>query len=299
MNSSLSHLRPIFFALAGFSFWVVADSCVKLVTEYNLPFYEIVGFTGLFGSLMLVLIYGPQGKVRELWPKKPKAQCVRVALAISCLTANTFALHHLPLTIFYVVVFTSPMMIAVLAAMFLKEHLGWQKIVAIIVGFVGVVVAIDPWNNFGGGDWVGYVTAGASALFFAIATVMLRSMSQAETPQSMTFFTAFVEAVLGIGLSLWHGVMPGLALLGILVVMGAINATGNLFNSLALKHTAAATVEQFHYSQIIIGALIGYFVWHETPTYPTILGAVIIIASGLYVVAAAHQAEKKRLSFTG
>lgn len=298
MNLSLRHLRPIFYALAGFSFWVLADTCMKLGGEARLPFYELVGFMGLFASLALALFYAPQGRVRELWPQNPKAQTWRVAMAVACATTNTFALNHLPLTVFYVVVFTAPMMIAVLASVFLKEHLTWQKIAAIVVGFIGVVIAIDPWNSLDGGDWIGYAAAAASALFFAIATVLLRFMTQSETPQSMTFFTAFIEAILGLGLMLWHMVSVAPMILALLALMGAINAIGNLLNSMALKYVTAATVEQFHYTQIIMGAFLGWLIWHDVPTLPTIIGAVVIIASGLYVAAATHQAEKTAARLT-
>ena len=296
MTPAYSHLRPIFLSLAGFALWVVADSCMKLAGEANLPPHEVVAFLGLFAALSLVLFYAPQGKFKQLLPQKPVKQIPRALMAFGCVMANAVALKHLPLTIFYIMVFTSPMIIVIMAAIWLNERLNVAKVLAVIVGFVGVVIAVDPWNSSGGGDWIGYVAVSFSALFYAIATVILRAQSQTESPLSIIFATAVIEAILGFSVMLLHAVPVPFAVLGILAVMGAVNIAGNLCNATALKFTTAATVEQFHYSQIIFGALIGFFVWHETPSLSAFIGVAIIIATGLYVATSAHQDHKRSVS---
>lgn len=293
MNCVPVYLRPMVYAFTGFTLWVGADTLMKLAGEAALPPYEVVGFMGFFAALSLAVVYGARGQIRALWPQKPAQQLPRILLAFGCVVANAFALKHLPLTIFYIVVFTSPMMIAVLAALFLRENLGFVRLAAIVVGFLGVIIAIDPWNSFGHGDWFGYGMAFLSALFFAIATVLLRVMAKLESLPSIMFLTAFVEAILGLGLMAFHAVPVPWPVVGILALMGCVNVTGNIMNGLALRHTDAATVEQFHYSQIVIGALLGYSIWHDVPNWHVYLGAAVIIASGLYVVASAHYAEKR------
>lgn len=292
MKSSLSHLYAIFFATAGFALWVLADTCMKLAGEADLPSYEVVGILGICAVAFLIAINAPKRRLEDLWPKRPGPLAFRGLLAFGCVMANTVALKHLPLTLFYVAVFTSPMIVAILGASILREHLGWTKVAAIIVGFAGVVIAIDPWNNFGGGDWIGYGAATVSVLFYVVMTLWMRKLTQTETPLSMTFITGLVEAVLGIGLMLWHAVPVAPALMLILVAMGVMNVVGNLCNAHALLRAPAATVEQFHYTQIIFGAVLGYLIWHDVPTAATIIGAAIIIASGLYVAATAHRDNK-------
>lgn len=292
MSGSVHPIRAIVLALTGFALWVIADSCMKLAGEAELPPYEVVGFMGLFAGMTIASFFAAQGKVRELWPKKPMPQVLRSLMAFGCVMSNAVALKHLPLTVFYVVVFTSPMIIALLAAVFLREHLTWQKIIAIVVGFCGVVFAIDPWANLGSGDWIGYAAASAASLFFSLGTVMLRFTSQSETTHSIIFMTALVEVVLSAGLMMWHVEPVSWSVLAIMAVMGSMNGIGNLFNANALQLAPAATVEQFHYTQIVFGALVGFAVWHEIPTQHTIIGAVVIIASGLYIAASAHQADK-------
>jgi len=296
VKTTLLHLRSITMAVIGYTLWVVSDAGIKLVVESKLPPYEVVAFLGLFAALSIAIFYGGQGKVRELWPKKPMNQIIRSLLAFGCVTCNAIALKHLPLTVFYVVVFTSPMIVALLASCTLREHLSWSKIIAIVVGFVGVVIAIDPWDHLSGGDWIGYAAATGSAVFYSFATTMLRFTSQSETTHSIIFMTGMVEVILGFGLMFWHAVPVPLSVLMIMALMGAVCGSGSIFNANALKHTDAATVEQFHYTQIIFGALIGYAIWHEVPTHNTVFGAIVIVVSGIYIAAVAHQADKNAIA---
>ncbi len=287
-----THMRAILYALGGFALWVLSDSLMKFIGEVNLPFYQIIAFLGFFGVSYLSLTYVVRGRISELWPKNPRQQVGRSVAAFACAGSGAVALHHLPLTLFYVVVFVAPMLTAILASVFLNEKLGWQKVTAIVVGFAGVVIAIDPLGSLGNGDWIGYAAAVTSASFFAVATVLLRFMNQNETPQSMMFMTGLTEALIGFTLMFWYAVPMQWWVVAVLAIMGLFNILGNLLNCHALRLTEVATVEQFHYTQIITGALIGYLVWHEVPTLHTIIGAAIIVASGLYVATMHHPAMK-------
>jgi drug/metabolite transporter (DMT)-like permease len=117
---------------------------MKLAGESHLPSYEVVGLMGFFGCLTLVTAQTARKKIRALWPRKPSHQVARSLLALGNVMINTVALAHLPLTMFYITVFTSPMIIALLAAWLLKERLDRHKVAAIVIGFVGVVIAIEP-----------------------------------------------------------------------------------------------------------------------------------------------------------
>jgi drug/metabolite transporter (DMT)-like permease len=292
MDTSPQHLRAILYALLGFSLWVLVDASIKLMGEASLPPSEIVGFLGFFCATFAAAGHMARGgHVRGLWPVRIGKQTIRALLVFGCVMANAVALKHLPLTLFYITVFTAPMVIAIMASLFLRERLTWQKIAAVIAGFIGVVVAIAPWDSSSGGDWIGYAAASAGVLFFSLATVWLRTMAQTESVRSLVFFTGLVEAMSGFAVMAWSGAPVIWPLLPMLALAGAFNVVGNVYNYMSLQLTAAATVEQFHYTQIIFGALIGYIVWHEVPSQHMIFGAAIIIVSGLYV-AHSHRTAK-------
>jgi drug/metabolite transporter (DMT)-like permease len=292
LNTSISHLRAIGFALIGFTFWVFADTCMKLAGEASLPPYEVVAFLGFFAALLMMAKTKIQGKtLKFLWPRKPRAQLGSALLSLGTNAANVIALKHLSLALFYAAVFTEPMLIALLASFLLHEHLNWKKGIATVAGFAGVIIAINPWANLGSSDWIGYAAVLASTIFFTANTLWLRVMTQTESADSLAFFSSLVGAVCCGVLMLWHTQPVDLYNLFILFVMAFLAVIGSLCCFIALRLTAAATVEQFHYTQIVTGAILGYIIWHDIPAFHTILGAAIIIGSGLYIAAHAHKTE--------
>lgn len=278
-------------AASSFALWVGVDTCMKLAGEASLPPYEIVAAMGLIGALMMLLFYGPRGKLAELWPKKPHSQVIRGNLSLISVFCNAIALKHLPLTLFYVTVFTAPMVIAILAAFILKERLTIGKALAVIAGFIGVVIAINPFQDFSNGEWIGYAAATASTMSYAISTIWLRRLTQGETTASTTFITSLVE---GFGCSVflfWYAAPITPYIFGLLFAMGLLCTIGNFAFYGALKFTTAANVAQFHYIQIILGALAGYLIWRDVPEWHLYLGAALIIASGLYIANHARKAS--------
>jgi drug/metabolite transporter (DMT)-like permease len=284
----LSNLPAIGFAVAGFTSWVFSDTLMKIAGEADLPSHEVIAFLCLFSTAMLAVKGAAQGSVLALWPRRPGRQIGRTLLGLGCGLANTVALPHLPLTLFYAAVFTAPMVISLLAAAVLRERLTGVQIAAIVAGFAGVVVAIDPLGSLTEGDGIGYAAVFVGVLCFSGSAVWLRVITQSETADSIAFFSSVTGAVLCGGLTAWHAVPVSPSMLLILFVMAAFTLIGQLCNFTAMRLATAATVSQFHYTQIVAGAALGFLIWHEIPSLHTVIGAGIIIASGIYIAARGH-----------
>jgi drug/metabolite transporter (DMT)-like permease len=283
-------LPAIGLAVAGFTSWVFSDTLMKLASEADLPPHEVVAFLCLFGAVMMLVKGAAQGSVTALWPRQPARQLGRIVAALGCTLANTVALKHLPLTVFYMAVFTAPMVISALAAVFLRERLTAAQVIAIIAGFAGVVVAVDPLNakmqgGWSQGDWIGYAAVFISVLCFSASAVWLRVLAQTETTDSLAFFSGVAGMAVCGGLMAWHAVPVSISMLLILLAMAVFTLIGQLCNYTAMRLATAATVSQFHYTQIVAGAALGFLIWHEVPDLHTVLGAAIIIGSGLYIAA--------------
>jgi drug/metabolite transporter (DMT)-like permease len=292
MKPRITNLQAIGFGLLAYFLWALSDAFMKLAGESNLSPYEIVGLLGAIGATVMFIRACLQRKVKTLWPKNPRAQTLRAFLATLLNCVNVVALHHLPLALFYITVFTAPMMICLLAWIFLKEKMEWPKIAAIIAGFIGVIIAINPFGVASHGDWIGYAMALISAVIFAMNMVWLRAMTQSESSDSLIFYNAFVAMIFGFTITLWHADPVGLKLMLVLIIMSILSLLGNLALYQAIKNAMAATISQFHYSQLVVGALLGFFIWHEVPTISMVVGAGIIIASGLYIANHTRKAEK-------
>ena len=283
MNRPLSHPAAICFAIAGFTCWVLCDSVIKLAGQSQLPVYEIVAFLGIFMAMFIAVYAACRGDVPELWPKRPKRLLVRSCLDVGNNLCVVVALRHLSLTLFYILVFTSPLLVAVLGRVFLRERLDWRKSLAIMAGFLGILVAVYPSRATGSSAWLGVGACAVCITCFSIVIVWSRVISQTERAETMTFFSGLVSAVVGLlGMVVFAvPVRPGLLMA--LLVMGLLGALGNICVFTALRATTAATVSQYHYTQLVSGTIVAYLLFRERPTSWMLAGAALIVASGLYV----------------
>src|SRR4051812_29175584 len=167
-SARISDLGAIGFALAGFTFWVLADSTIKLVGRSGLPPYEMVAFLGLFMAIFLAIYALARRELHLLRPHRWDRQVARACLDMANNVCVVIALRHLTLTLFYILIFLSPTMITLLSAVFLREGLTWRKALAIVTGFAGVVIAVSPWSSARQGDWTGLFACMICVVCFSV-----------------------------------------------------------------------------------------------------------------------------------
>ena len=289
MKASVSHLGAIGFALAGFTFWVLTDTVIKLAGHSSLPAYEVVAFLGLFIAGFLFLYTLWRHDLRHLWPRNLFRQLVRSLLDLGNNLGVVIALRHLSLTLFYILIFMAPMVTTILSAIFLRERLTWRKGLAVATGFAGVVIAIDPFGAARHADWAGYAACLLCVACFSVNMVWSRVLTQTETPESLTFFSGLVMAVAGFGLMLGHAVPLTPELTGMLVGMGLFCSLGTLCFFIALRHTSAANVSQYHYTQLITGGVMAWLIWRQKPSASMLIGGALIVGAGLFIAWAASR----------
>jgi len=288
MKPSVSDFGAIGFALAGFTLWVMADSSIKLLGNSGLPAYEVVAFLGLFMAMFLGVYSVVRRDAQALRPRSVKRQMLRACLDMTNNVCVVVALRHLTLTLFYILVFMAPMVIALLSAFFLREGLSWRRGLAVVGGFTGVVVAVHPWGSARQGDWIGFGACMICVACFSVNMVWSRVLTRTESPESLAFCSGLVTATAGFSMMLFHAMPLTLPLTAGLLAIGAFCAAGTLCFYIAVKHTSAANVSQYHYTQLITGTLVSYLVWHDKPGFFVVLGGTLILASGLYIAVSAR-----------
>ncbi len=289
MNSRVSDFQAIGLALAGFTLWVLADSTIKLIGKSTLPAYEVIAFLGLVTVAVLIIYTMARREIGLLRPVTPKLQVVRSCLDLINNLCVVVALRHVPLTLFYILVFTSPMLITILAALFLNEKIEVKKGLAIVTGFAGVLIAVNPFGSSRPGDWIGYAACGVCVVCFSVNMVWSRVLTRTETTESLTLFSGVVMVVAGFGAMLFHTEPLTPRLLLALSATGCFCALGSICFFIALKHTSAANVSQYHYTQLVTGALVAYLVWREVPSRYMVMGGVLIVLAGLYIALVASR----------
>jgi len=291
MKARVSDLTAMFFAVFGFTFWVLGDSCIKRIGQYGLPPQEIVAFMGFFMAVTLALQAAVRRRLGNLRPCSVVRQVLRALLDMTNNVCVVIALRHLSLTMFYILVFTSPMVISLLSAGFLGERITPKKALALLVGFGGVVIAVDPFSHAQHIDLIGLASCLVCVACFSVNMVWSRVLTRTEPPESLAFCSGVVTAVAGLALTSIHPHPLTPTLLLALGMMGVFCAAGTLSFYFAVKHTSASNVSQFHYTQLLTGALISYLVWHDKPGLLMLFGGSLIIGSGLLIAVAARDAK--------
>jgi drug/metabolite transporter (DMT)-like permease len=283
MIQSLTHREAIALAIIGFTLWVLTDTAIKLVNQSGLPWYETLAFLGLFMAVFMFARALARRDLRALLPHKFRPQILRSALDLGNNISVIVALRHLTLTVFYILIFLAPIVVALLSPLLLRERMTLKKSLAILTGFAGVVIAVHPWGGSREADWIGFLACMGCVACFSINIVWSRVLTQTENPESLTLFSAAVMALTGFALMLHHAAPLSGRNAALLIAMGLLCAIGSLCFFVALKHTTAANVSQFHYTQLVAGALMSWLVWRQPPSLFTLLGAVLIIVSGVYI----------------
>lgn len=286
--SRLSHRQAIALAVAGFTLWVLTDTSIKLVNQAGLPWYETLAFLGLFMAIFMFARGLFRGDLHSLRPHRLRPQLLRSALDLGNNICVIIALRHLTLTLFYILIFLAPIVVALLSPVLLRERMTLKKALAILAGFSGVVIAVHPWGGSRQADAVGFLACMICVACFSTNIVWSRVLTQTEDPESLTLFSAVVMALTGFALTIGSGFSHPAApltprLLALLVAMGMLCSVGSLCFFFALRHTTAANVSQFHYTQLVTGALMAWLLWRQAPDLFTVAGAILIIVSGVYI----------------
>lgn len=281
---SISHLRAIMYGVMAYAMWATADGFIKLAGQEHISPFQVMAFYGIACCSVIFVFAACQGRLAALKPKRVRLELARTLTLTAMGLANVVAFTHLQLTQVYAVVFAAPMIMAIYAALFMREHLSWQKGLAIAVGFVGVIIGLDPSGIDTGGDArLGYIALPFCLILYVAGMLMTRVLAKTEHTESMAFFPQAGRFLLTLPICVLDFQPMTPAVWVYVLASGVFGSIGWLLISAAFKRAPTAVVAPTHYSQMIFGAILGYFVWHSAPTLNLALGATIIIASGLYL----------------
>jgi drug/metabolite transporter (DMT)-like permease len=211
--------------------------------------------------------------------ERPWLQLVRVGLSTLEVLAFFVAVIYLPLADVITYYLASPIFVTAGSAIFLGEKVGWRRWSAVLVGFAGVLVALQPSAQ--SVTWPALIALGGSLSF---AVLMLVTRSLRATPDIVLASTQFVGTfVVGAALAPFGWLAPSLSHIGLFVAAGAISVGALLCVNRSLRLAPASVVVPYQYSMIIWAVMFGYLVFGDVPTLATIAGAAIIIGAGIYI----------------
>lgn len=266
-------------SMAGFT---CNDAIVKLVTE-RLPLFETIFLRGLFAAAFIGALAYARGALafrprRADWGPLGLRTAAEIGATVFFLTALT----HMPLANATAVLQTAPLAVTMAAALVLREAVGWRRWSAIAIGFLGVLLIVRPGAD---GFDLYALYALVAVGFVTLRDLATRRMTAGTPTLYASTLTAGAVAALGGAATLagaWTG--PTAAELGLLAAGAVFLLVGYVFGVEAMRVGELSVVTPFRYSIMIWALLLGWVVFAEAPDAPTLVGAAVVAAAGLYTL---------------
>lgn len=264
--------------LFGIFLFVVNDTLGKwLVATYSVG--QVLLIRSAAALVILVPLIWRTGLAPLFRVEQPRMQATRVGFSTFEVFCFYTAVIYLPLADVMTFWLAAPIYVAALSPFFLGEHVGWRRWTAIMIGFVGVIVALQP--SAATLTLPAFVAIAGS---FAFAFMMLTGRSLRATPDvTLVFWQTIGALLLGLVLAPLTWVTPDGFDLALLALLGVVAMFAHMCINRALKLADAATVAPFQYTLLFWAVIFGYLVFGDVPRLAMLAGAVIIVGAGLFI----------------
>jgi drug/metabolite transporter (DMT)-like permease len=272
------NLRSMLVAVAMFS---VMDTSMKLLAA-GFPAMQVAALRSL-ASLPLVCAWlvwrgGLRSVLQVRWP----LHFLRAVIGIAMLALFAFGVRTLSLAEAYSIFFIGPILITALSVVVLKERVDAPRWIAIGVGMLGVLVVLRPSGD--GLMSLGGLAILASAVGYAVSAVSGRILARTDRSEHMVFWLMLMMSVGAGALAAPQWVAVELRHLPLLAMLAVSGFLAQLAITEAFNHGEASVVAPFEYTALAFGVAIDWLIWNTLPDAYTLLGAAIIIGSGLYLI---------------
>jgi drug/metabolite transporter (DMT)-like permease len=275
-------------AALGIALRVAAMACfaslsaiVKWSGGRGIPTFEIIFFRNAFAFIPLAFYIWRTTGPSVLKTDRPLGHAVRSGVGLIAMICGFSAVQRLALTDATAFQFAAPLFMTAFSALILHERVGWHRWGAVLVGFAGVLIMTRPSGHM---NLVGVSLALAGAVGAALANVAIRQMADTERGATIVFYFTLGGTLLGLAGSAFHWVTPDAQTLGLLILGGLIGGVGQLLLTQAVSIAPVGVVAPFDYTQLVWATGFGLVIWGELPRSTTVAGALVVAASGVYIL---------------
>jgi len=274
------NVRGALFMAVSMAGFCLNDTTMKLVFA-DLGLFQSIFLRGLLVSLLIAVLAARRNQLMHR-PSRQDARYLGLRVVGECGSAVCFlsALYHLPLANATAIIQAIPLAITLAAALLFGEPVGWRRYSAITIGFIGVLIIVRPGAE---GFTVYSFWAVAAMGFMVLRDLSTRRFSHAIPSLYVAFVTALLTAVFAGLMALtqdWQPMAP--RHLGLLTAAAAFVYVGYLFSINAMRIGEVAFVSPFRYTVLIWAIILGIIVFGDIPDGWTLVGAAIVVATGIY-----------------
>jgi drug/metabolite transporter (DMT)-like permease len=269
-------------AAAGAYFMFTVMYVFAKLLSVNHSVIEIAFYRNLIACMpFLILIFGFGHRDILVIRSKPTVVGLRALFGSISLMTTFTAFSLMPMADTTVLLFTASLFIPILGVFFLGERVGPYRWAAVIIGFTGVIIMVQPTGDV---YTLGIAVAMVAACMHAALQVVLRYLGRFERPMTVTFYFVVIGTLVTALPLPFVAVQPTMAEVPLFFGVGLSGAAAQWLLSTAFRHAPAAIVTVFNYSSIVWATLFGWMFWNEWPLPAVLAGAVVVIASNLLMI---------------
>ncbi|HYC64737.1 MAG TPA: DMT family transporter [Reyranellaceae bacterium] len=279
--SSSSHaLSGIYYRMGALVLFCTMDAMVKELGD-RYGSFQLMLFRTVIAAIPLAYIIHRAGGLHVVKSKRPWLQVARVVTGFASLFGFFYVFPRMPLVDAYAISYAAPLFMTALAVPLLGEPVGWRRWSAVVVGFAGVLLMLDPWGiSF---HAMSLIVLGAT-FAYALSTVLIRLISRHDHDAASIFwFSVAASAVSLVGAIpewKWPSAIDWVWLVGV----GLLGGVAQIFSTRALRLAEAGVLAPFDYASIVLAVLFGYLWFKEEPSSMVWWGLPLVIGSGLYIL---------------
>ena len=265
----------MFLSIIGFS---LMDIIVKWSVDY--PVGQVLFFRGFFGIIFYFLII-PRERIKNFYQtERPGLHCLRCVSGLIAIVAIFIALRKLPLATVVSISFAAPIFTTILSIFLLSERVGIYRWLAVIVGFLGILIITEPGISELN---IYYIFPIIFCLGLSYVAITLRQLSTTEPVWLISLFFSIAITLMSLLTLPWGWVMPSSNHFLILSLIGIFGGASNLWLSQSYKYSEVSLVTPLKYLTLVFAIIFGYFIWGEIPTLKTLVGALLVVTSTLII----------------
>ncbi len=283
MSTPLSpNLRGALYMTLSMAAFTLNDACVKLVAE-TVPLFQVIFLRGLGTTILLAIFVQMTTGLRPSWPRRDRPLIAGRTLAeIAAMVTFTLALTNMAIANATAILAALPLVVTLGAALVFGDKVGWRRLSAICIGFVGVLLIVQPGTD-GFNIWSLLVLL--SVLVITARDLFTRAFSPTVPTMTVAVLTAGAVCLVGGVLSLFT---PWVALdlreAALIAAAAVLIIGGYVFGIMVMRVGEVGFVSPFRYTSLIFALILGLVVFDEFPNALALIGGVIVVSTGIFTL---------------
>jgi|TARA_B100000959_G_scaffold172781_1_gene180901 drug/metabolite transporter (DMT)-like permease len=247
----------------------------------NYPVGQVLFFRGLFGMMPIFFLIPKERYFDFYKTNRSILHFKRCFAGLIAIVAIFIALRELPLATVVSITFAAPIFTTILSIFFLNEKVGFYRWMAVLVGFIGIIIISEPgYSSLN----LYYIYPIIFCLGLSYVAITIRQLSSTEPVWLIGLYFSFSIMIMSFFSLITHEwILPNLKDLFLLSMVGILGGLANLWLTQSYKFSEVSLVTPLKYLALVFGIIFGYLIWDEVPTIKTLIGAGLVIISSIII----------------